>query len=181
MEPMIQKNDKKAKIFIGIVSVVIFLAVVLLDSKALKVPYPFSFDVHNFATFNAVVNSMVSILLLGALFAIKNKNIQLHKNMMFGAMILSVLFLVSYICHHLWAGDTKFGGEGAIRFVYFFILITHIILAAIILPFILFTTYRAMTTEIEKHRKLAKYTWPLWFYVSVTGVVVYLMIAPYYT
>jgi putative membrane protein len=96
------------------------------------------------------------------------------------AMLLSVLFLLSYICHHLFAGDTSFGGKGLIRYVYYIILITHIILAAIVLPFILFTAYRALIDEREKHRKLAKITWPLWFYVAVTGPVVYLLISPYY-
>jgi putative membrane protein len=80
----------------------------------------------------------------------------------------------------LLAGDTRFGGEGAIRYIYFFILITHIFLAAIILPFILFTAYRSLTGEFEKHKKLARYTWPLWLYVSVTGVWVYILISPYY-
>ena len=99
---------------------------------------------------------------------------------MLTAIILSVLFLVSYIAHHLLAGDTVYGGEGSIRYFYYFILITHIILAAIILPFILFTAYRSLTGEYDKHKKLARYTWPLWLYVSVTGVLVYLMISPYY-
>ena len=181
MQGVIKKNDKKAKILIYLVSVVIFGAVVLLDSKVLKVPYPFEFDVHNFATANAIINSIVSILLVAALLAIKNRNIKLHKNLILTAIICSVLFLVSYISHHLWAGDTKYGGEGLIRYGYYFILITHIVLAAVILPFILFTAYRGLIGENERHRKLAKYTWPLWFYVSITGVVVYLMISPYYS
>jgi putative membrane protein len=99
---------------------------------------------------------------------------------MLGALVLSILFLVSYIAHHLLAGDTKFGGEGMIRIIYLIILSTHIMLAAVILPFILFTTYRAMIAEFPAHKKLAKITWPLWFYVAVTGPVVYLMISPYY-
>lgn len=181
MEPIIKKNDKVAKRLIILVSIIIFGAVVLLDSKQLKVPYPFDFDVHVFAKVNAYVNTLVSLLLLGGLFAAKNKKIELHKKFMLGAIISSVIFLVSYICHHLWAGETTYGGEGAIRYVYYFILITHIILAAVILPFILFTAYRGLTAEIGKHVKNARYTWPLWFYVSVTGVVVYLMISPYYT
>lgn len=176
-----QKNDKKARVFIYIVSIVIFGAVVLLDSKMLKVSYPFDFDVHLFATANAIINTIVSLLLIGALLAIKNRNVLWHKRLVLSAIVCSVLFLVSYIAHHLWAGDTKYGGEGAIRYVYFFILISHIILAAVILPFILFTAYRGLIGENERHRKLARYTWPLWFYVSVTGVVVYLMISPYYT
>lgn len=180
MQASIKKNDRQARFWIILVSVITFTAVVLLDSKALKIPYPFNFDVHNFAFANAIINSLVSICLLVALIAVKQKNIKLHKNIMLLAIVLSALFLVSYICHHLWAGDTKYGGAGAIKLVYYFILITHIILAAVILPFILFTAYRGLTGEYERHRKIAKYTWPLWFYVSVTGVVVYLMISPYY-
>jgi putative membrane protein len=124
---------------------------------------------------------MVSILLIAGLMAIKNGKRLLHRNIMFSAMSLSVLFLVSYIAHHLLSGDTKFGGTGTIRYVYFFILITHIFLAAVILPFILYTAYRGLTAEWPRHRKLAKITWPIWLYVSVTGVVVYLMISPYYS
>jgi putative membrane protein len=99
---------------------------------------------------------------------------------MMTAMVLSFLFLVSYICHHLLSESTTFGGEGAIKIVYYVILISHILLAAIILPFILYTSYRALVAEWPAHRKLAKITWPIWFYVSVTGVIVYLMISPYY-
>jgi len=99
---------------------------------------------------------------------------------MLGALVLSILFLVSYIAHHLLGGETKFGGEGFVRTLYFIILSTHIFLAAVILPFILFTTYRAMIAEFPAHKKLAKITWPLWFYVAVTGPIVYLMISPYY-
>ena len=96
-------------------------------------------------------------------------------------MVLSIVFLVSYISHPLLAGENKYGGDGAIRYFYFFILGTHIFLAAIILPFILFTAYRALVAEWPGHRKLARITWPIWFYVAVTGVVVYFMISPYYT
>ena len=99
---------------------------------------------------------------------------------MMSALVLSILFLVSYIAHHLFSGETKFGGEGILKTIYYIILITHIFLAAIILPFILFTAYRALIGEYEVHKKLAKITWPLWFYVAVTGPVVYIMISPYY-
>lgn len=177
LSPLIAKNDKRAKIWIIILSVMVFSAVVVLT----RVQIPFhGFDVHIFAKFNAVTNSMVSVLLVAALIAVKKRNYESHKKIMFAAIILSALFLVSYICHHLFAGDTKFGGQGAIRYLYFFILITHIFLAAVILPFILFTAYRAMIAEWPQHRRLARITWPIWFYVSVTGVVVYLMISPYY-
>lgn len=99
---------------------------------------------------------------------------------MITALVLSVLFLVSYIAHHLLAGETKFGGTGTIKMIYLMILFTHIFLAAIILPFILFTAYRALTAEFSLHKKLGRYTWPLWLYVAVTGPVVYLLISPYY-
>ncbi len=178
LAPVLKKNDKQARLLILTVSFVVFAAVVILSRVKLEVDL--GFDIHVFAKINAVINSCVSILLIAAFIAIKSKNYIRHRNLMMVAMILSILFLVSYIAHHLLAGDTKFGGEGTIRYIYFFILITHIFLAAIILPFILFTAYRSFTGEFEKHRKLAKYTWPLWLYVSITGVVVYLMISPYY-
>lgn len=178
LQASIQKNDPKAKWMIGIFSFVVFAAVVILGRVKLEVDL--GFDVHIFATINAVINSIIALLLLAALWAVKAKKYLLHKQMMMTALLLSVLFLVSYIAHHLLAGDTKFGGEGAIRTVYYIILITHIFLAAIILPFILFTAYRALTAEFATHKKLAKYTWPLWLYVAITGPVVYWMISPYY-
>jgi len=133
-----------------------------------------------FAKINALINSAVSFLLLVGLLTVKRGQYKLHRAVMMTSMILSLLFLVSYICHHLFSESTSFGGEGPIRYVYYFILITHIILAAVILPFILYTSYRALVAEWPAHRKLAKITWPIWFYVSVTGVIVYLMISPYY-
>lgn len=174
----IQKNDKKASLLIILFSVIVFVAVVFLSRIKLEVELPF--NVHLFATVNAILNSLVSILLVVGLIAVKNARYQLHRNVMMSAMILSLLFLVSYICHHLFSESTSYGGEGAIKTLYYFILITHIILAAVILPFILYTSYRALVAEWPAHRKLAKITWPIWFYVSVTGVIVYLMISPYY-
>ena len=174
----IRKNDKLARALIYTVSFVVFAVVVLLSR--IKLDADLGFDIHIFAKINAVINSIVAFLLLVGLMAVKKGNYRLHKKVMLSAIVLSVVFLVSYIAHHLLSGDTKFGGEGSIRYVYFFILITHIFLAAVILPFILFTAYRALVAEWPAHRKLAKITWPIWFYVSVTGVVVYLMIHPYY-
>lgn len=178
LEPLLQKNDNKAKWLIGIFSFVIFAAIVTLG--AVKVKVDLGFNVHIFATFNAIINSIVTLLLAAALVTVKLKKFELHKKIMLTAMFLSILFLISYICHHLFAGDTKYGGVGAIRYFYFFILITHIFLAAIILPFILFTAYRALIAEFPQHKKLARITWPIWFYVSATGVLVYLFISPYY-
>ena len=179
LEPILVKNDKRARILIILASVFIFGAIILLGR--VEVPVGGAFDVHIFAKFNAIINSMVSVLLVAGLIAVKNRRYTLHKKIMLAAIVLSVLFLISYICHHLFAGDTKFGGAGTIRYVYFFILISHIFLAAIILPFILFTAYRAMISEWPLHRRMAKITWPIWLYVSVTGVLVYLLISPYYT
>jgi putative membrane protein len=174
----IQKNDKKASLLIILFSVIVFVAVVFLSRIKLEVELPF--NVHLFATVNAILNSLVSILLVVGLIAVKNAKYELHRNVMMSAMVLSLLFLVSYICHHLFSESTSYGGEGVVKSVYYFILITHIILAAVILPFILYTSYRALVAEWPAHRKLAKITWPIWFYVSVTGVIVYLMISPYY-
>ena len=124
---------------------------------------------------------MVAVLLIAALVAVRSRKYELHKRLMIGAMILSILFLISYICHHLFTGETKFGGEGNIRSVYYIILFTHIPLAGLILPFILFTAYRGLTADWSRHKKLARVTWPIWLYVAITGVLVYLMISPYYT
>ncbi len=172
------KNDKKAKTLIWIFSVVVFTAVVLLGR--FKLPADPGFDVHVFAQVNALINSAVAVLLVGALVAVKSKKHRLHRGLMLTAMILSVLFLVSYICHHLFAGETKFGAEGIAKTIYYLILFTHIPLAGLILPFILFTAYRALIGEWPAHKKLARITWPVWFYVAVTGVMVYWMISPYY-
>ncbi len=192
LQASLTKNDKKANWLIGIFSVVVFGVVVALGQIKLEVDL--GFNVHIFATINAVINSIVSVLLLAALWSVKQKKYMLHKRLMLSAMVLSILFLVSYITHHLLSGDTRFGdtdhdgllsdaeklAAGSMRMVYFILLLTHIFLAAIILPFILFTAYRAMVAEYPRHKKLARITWPIWFYVSVTGVIVYLMISPYY-
>jgi len=192
LQASIKKNDKQAFALIGIFSVVVFAVVVLLGKFKLEVDL--GFNVHIFATINAVVNALIAVLLVLALIAIKQGSYLLHKKFMMAALVMSILFLVSYIAHHLLAGEAKFGDSnqdgilsdeeklavGSIRIVYYVILATHILLAAIILPFILFTAYRALIAEFSVHKKLARITWPLWFYVAVTGPIVYLMISPYY-
>jgi putative membrane protein len=170
--------DGPARRLVWIFSVVVFAAVTLLNR--VQLPAPEGLDVHVFARINAVINTLVSLLLLAGLFSAKASRWGLHRRVMLLAMLLSILFLVSYILHHLFAGETTFGGQGAIRFVYYIILATHILLAGLSLPFILFTAFRALKAEYPAHRRLAKRVWPVWFYVSVTGVVVYLMISPYY-
>ncbi len=178
LQATLKKNDVKAKWLIGIFSFVVFAVVVALGK--IKLDIKLDFDVHIFALINAIINSLVAVLLVAALIAVKQRKYGLHKKLMLGSLILSILFLVSYISHHLLSGDTKFGGEGFIRTIYFIILSTHIFLAAVILPFILFTTYRAMIAEFPAHKKLAKITFPLWLYVAITGPIVYLLISPYY-
>jgi len=178
LQATLKKNDIKAKWLIGIFSFVVFAVVASLNKIKLEIKV--DFDVHIFAVANAIINSLVAVLLVAALMAVKQGKYLLHKKLMMGALVLSILFLVSYIAHHILAGETKFGGEGIMKLVYLIILFTHILLAAVILPFILFTAYRAMVAEFPAHKKLAKITWPLWFYVAVTGPVVYLMISPYY-
>jgi putative membrane protein len=192
LPPVLAKNDKQANWLILVFSFVVFAAVVLLSRIKLEVDL--GFDVHFFAKLNAVINSMVSLLLLAGLMVVRQGKYQLHKRIMVTALVLSVIFLVSYICHHLLAGETKFGDinhdglvsdaekalAGSKRTLYFIILATHIPLAGIILPFILYTAYRALIGEWPKHIKLARITWPVWLYVSVTGVLVYLLISPYY-
>lgn len=192
LTPVLKKNDRNASILILTFSIIVFAAVVLLSRIKLEVDL--GFDVHLFALLNALINSCVAVLLVLALVAVKQRKYLIHKNLMLTAMTLSILFLVSYICHHLLAGDTRFGdinhdgivtdaekeGAGSLRIVYYIILGTHIPLAGIILPFILFTAYRALIGEYAAHKKLARITWPVWLYVAITGVVVYLLISPYY-
>ena len=192
LSPLWRKNDRKAYALIIVFSVVVFTAIVILSR--VKIEADLGFDVHWFAKINAAINSIVSLLLLAALVAVKRKKYITHRNMMLTAMILSILFLVSYICHHLFAGETRFGDldhngliseaeklqAGKLRLFYYIVLGTHIPLAGIILPFILFTAYRSLIGEFERHKRLARITWPIWFYVAVTGVLVYVLISPYY-
>ena len=192
LEPVLKKNDKLAYILIGVFSVVVFVVVTFLSKFTLDVELPF--DKHIFALINAVINSAVAVLLIAGLIAIKQKNYTLHKSIMLTAMVLSLLFLVTYIAHHLLAGEAKFGDAnfdgvvddtekaalGNTRPFYLILLGTHIVLAATSLPFILWTAYRALTSDFAAHKNLAKKVWPIWFYVAVTGPIVYLMIKQYY-
>ena len=176
---VIKRNDRVAYWVIGILSVVVFLVVValgkfkLLDIKLGFVPLIF-------ATINAYLNTCVTVLLVAALYFVKQKDYKNHRNTMLIAMVFSSLFLISYIAHHLFTMDTHYGGTGIFKYVYYFILITHIPLAALILPFILLSTYRGLTADFIKHKKIVRITFPIWLYVSITGVLVYVFISPYY-
>jgi putative membrane protein len=192
MSITITKNDAKARVTIFIFSIIVFVAVTALERVTLDVDL--GFDAHLFAKANAVINTIVAILLVAGIILAKQGYYTTHRNIMLLAMGLSVLFLVSYICHHLFAGSTLYGdtdrngivseaekmAAGSMRMVYFFILGTHILLAGVSLPLILFTAYRALINENAVHRKLAKITWPIWFYVALSGPVVYLLISRFY-
>lgn len=129
---------------------------------------------------NAILNSFTFIFLLIALIMIKKKNIKLHRRFIIAAFVTTFLFFISYLTYHSMAGSTNYGGDGAMMYMYYFVLITHIVLAALIVPLALITLGRGLNMKVEKHRKIARWTMPLWLYVSFTGVLVYLMISPYY-
>lgn len=129
---------------------------------------------------NAILNGIALIFLILALVTIKKKNVKAHKRFILAAFSATFLFLITYLTYHALAGSTTFGGTGIIKGVYYFVLITHIVLAAVVLPLSLITLGRGLNMDVEKHRKIARWTMPIWLYVSFTGVLVYLLISPYY-
>ncbi|WP_431157454.1 DUF420 domain-containing protein [Winogradskyella poriferorum] len=174
------EKEKKYNKWIVVLSIVIPLAVAALFGINLR---ELGFDVEPLTflpPIYATINGLTAVLLIMAFIAIKKKNIVLHQNLMTTAIWCSVVFLVMYVAYHMTSDSTKFGGEGFIKYVYFFILITHILLSIVIIPFVLITYVRAITNNIERHKKIAKITFPMWLYVAVTGVIVYIMISPYY-
>lgn len=177
-------NDKVIFRLVWAVSIVVLLAVVLLQANIVNL-FP-NHDVlpkwvQFLPTLNASINATCTVLLLTSYYYIRRKNIRMHKILNITTLILSSLFLISYLIFHSAGMETKYGGQGTIRYVYFFILITHIILAAVVLPLVLLSFYRGMKMQVEKHRKLVRWTFPIWLYVTVSGVIVYLMISPYYS
>lgn len=174
------KAQKKYNKWIVALSIIIPLAVAALFSVNLR---DLGFDVEPLTflpPIYATINGLTAIILVFAFLAIKNKKIALHKNLMTTAIGCSVVFLIMYIAYHMTSNSTKFGGEGTMRYLYFFILITHILLSIVIIPFVLITYVRAITNDFERHKKIARFTFPMWLYVAVTGVIVYIMISPYY-
>lgn len=190
--PAFRRNDKKAEKMIWLLSSIIFCAIALLGN--VQIPMKVNFDAHIFAHLNAGINLIVAFLLIVALVAVKAKKYLLHKKIMMAALLLSVVFLLSYICHHLLAGEAKFGdinhdgilskeellAVGNERIIYLILLSTHILLAAIMLPLILFTAYRGLSADYHAHKKLARMAWPVWFYIAISGPLVYWFIHPYY-
>jgi len=129
----------------------------------------------------ASINGVTALVLIFAFWAIKNKKIRLHERLMKTAILCSVLFLIMYVAYHMTSDSTKFGGEGSVRYLYYFILITHIVLSIVVIPFVLITYVRALAERFDTHKKMARITFPIWLYVAISGVIVYLMISPYYT
>ncbi|AXP81066.1 hypothetical protein CJ739_1983 [Mariniflexile rhizosphaerae] len=169
-------DDKKYNKLIVVLSIVIPIVVAILFGVRIPNVEPLSFLPPIYAT----INGLTAIILVIAFFAIKNKQVVLHENLMTTAIWCSALFLIMYVAYHMTSDSTKFGGEGTIKYVYYFILLTHILLSIVVIPFVLITYVRAITNNIEKHKKIARITFPLWLYVAVTGVIVYVMISPYY-
>ena len=175
-----KSTEKKYKRGITILSIVIPVAVAALFGINLR---ELGFDVEPLSflpPIYATINGITAILLISAVIAIKKGQKNLHEKLNTLAILCSVLFLVMYVAYHMTSDSTTFGGEGIIKYFYYFILITHIVLSIVVIPFVLVTLMRAKFGKFNEHKKIAKITFPLWLYVAVTGVIVYLMISPYY-
>jgi putative membrane protein len=172
------KDNVVVPAIVGISILVPVLVVILM-----YLPERYNFigvEIGSFPFFHAVLNFCTALLLMAGYFSMQIDNLKWHRNLMITAFALSAVFLVSYVISKISNDPVPYGGEGFMRSIYFFILITHILLSAIIVPLVLFTMYRGLTGEVEKHRKIARYTFPIWMYVAVTGVLVYIFMAPYY-
>ena len=174
------QDEKKYNKWIVALSIIIPLAVAALFGVNLR---ELGFDVEPLTflpPIYATINGLTAVILVVAFWAIKNKKIVLHENLMTTAIGCSVVFLCMYVAYHMTSDSTPYGGEGILRYVYFFILITHILLSIVVIPFVLITYVRAITNNFERHKKIARITFPIWLYVAITGVIVYFMISPYY-
>ncbi|BDB53924.1 hypothetical protein GENT5_02290 [Flavobacterium ammoniigenes] len=172
--------DKKYNTLIVLVSIVIPVVVAILFNVKLK---DLGYDVEPLSflpPIYATINGITAVVLIAAVMAIKKGNRKLHERLMTFAIALSLAFLVMYVAYHMTSDSTKFGGEGVIRLVYFVLLISHIILSIAVIPLVLISYVRALASKFDQHKKIAKITFPIWLYVAVTGVIVYIMIAPYY-
>nr|WP_299383381.1 DUF420 domain-containing protein [Allomuricauda sp.] len=171
-----EQREKRIRTWITIISIAIPVVVALLFGYKIPNAEPLSF----LPPIYACINGLTAVLLVWAVIAIKNGKRELHQKLMTTCIVLSALFLVMYVAYHMTSDSTKFGGDGFVQYIYFFILITHIALSILVIPLVLVTYSKAYLKEFDKHRKWAKFTFPIWLYVAITGVVVYLMISPYY-
>lgn len=169
-------KERKFNRIITIISILVPLVVAVLFGVKIPNSEPLGF----LPPIYAAINGLTAVLLIYAVWAIKNGKRVLHQNIMSACIILSLLFLLMYIAYHMTADSTSYGGVGVMRYVYYFILVSHIILSIVIIPLVLKTYARAYLKDFERHRQLARITFPIWLYVAVTGVIVYLMISPYY-
>ncbi len=174
------KQDRLVFNIVTIVSIVVLIAVVILNRKILPRPEILPSWVMYLPKLNAFINGTCTILLLLSLYFIKQKNIAAHKAINLTAFGLSSLFLISYILYHWMANETSFPVENSMRSIYLIILVSHIVLAACVLPLVLLSFYFGLQMNVEKHKKVVRFTYPIWLYVTVTGVIVYAMISPYY-
>ena len=177
MKTDLATQEKKFNRWITAVSIAIPVVVALLFGISLPNVEPLSF----LPPVYAGTNGFTALLLLLALWAVKNGRQELHQRLMLTSIVLSLLFLVMYVAYHMTSDPTPFGGEGLVRYLYYFILFSHILLSIAVIPLVLKTYAKAYLKDFQGHRRLARITFPVWFYVAVTGVVVYLMISPYYT
>lgn len=169
---------KRMDWFAYIVSAVVIILVILMRMPEKN---NFGFDFSWLPPFYSTLNAIVAMCLIAALYFIKKKDVTKHKISIFFALGLSILFLLCYVIYHFTTPETKYCGVGTIRYLYFFILITHIILAGVILPFILITFNRGILMQIARHKAFARWVYPLWLYVAMTGPIVYLMLKPCYS
>ena len=174
-----QEKQKSYQRLINVLSIAIPVAVaVLLNPRVPKIELGEWSRV--LPHFNGIINSLTSLLLLAGLYFVKRKNIQMHRRLMTAAFVLGSVFLVSYVLYHVSNESTSFGGQGWVRPVYYFLLVSHIVLSVVVVRFVLLALYFALSNQIERHKRIVRWAYPIWLYVSVTGVLVYLMISPYY-
>jgi putative membrane protein len=174
-EHTLEKKEPYQKLIVALSIIIPLVVAILFGMPKIK-----GYDTSFLPPIYATVNGLTAVLLVIGFLAIKQGKRKLHEGLMKVCIGLSASFLVMYVAYHLTSESTSFGGQGNIRYFYFFVLITHILLSIGVIPFVLFTFVRALTGNFERHRKLAKITFPIWLYVAVTGVIVYLMISPYY-
>jgi putative membrane protein len=170
-----KKKDPYRKLIVGL-SILIPLVVGVLFR--VKIP---GYDLSFLPPIYATLNGLTAVALVAAVVAIKNNRRKTHEALVNLCLAFSSLFLIMYVAYHMTSDSTPFGGQGSIRYIYYFILITHILLSVVVIPFVMFTYVKGFTGDFKRHRKLAKITFPLWLYVAVTGVIVYILISPYYS
>ncbi|RIV42984.1 DUF420 domain-containing protein [Flagellimonas pelagia] len=176
MTEEISLKEKRFNKWITVISIAIPLVVALLFGYKIPNAKPLSF----LPPIYAAINGITAILLVAAVVAIKNGRQSLHQKLMTTNIVLSALFLIMYVAYHMTSETTIYGGEGFLKYIYYFILLTHIVLSISVIPLVLITYSKVYLDDFESHRLWAKYTFPIWLYVAVTGVVVYIMISPYY-